>query len=126
MRFVLSLLFASLLVTSVAAQQHGHENEKGPNGGPMMDVAGVHAELIASGTTLTFNLFGEDGKPVDTNGASGSVLVVMGTNRETAQLKPTGKNSLQAEIKKAVGPGAQITVTLKTAAGRSGQVRFKP
>lgn len=124
MKFALSFLVAFLLVLPAAAQR-AHEDEKGPNGGPMMDVAGVHAELVASGNTLTFNIFDEDGKPVATKDFSGSALVVAGADRETLQLKPSGENALQAQTKKAAGAGAQVTITLKTSAGRSGQARFK-
>jgi hypothetical protein len=33
------------------------EYEKGPNGGLMLDVAGIDAELMTSGNTVTFNIF---------------------------------------------------------------------
>jgi hypothetical protein len=32
---------------------------------------------------------------------------------------------LEAHSKKAIGPGAAVTVTLKTAGGKSGQARLK-
>jgi hypothetical protein len=124
MKFTFTFLIAFLLVLPAAAQR-AHENEKGPNGGPMMDVAGVHAELIASGNMLTFNIFDEGGKPIVTKDFSGTALVVTGADRETLQLKPSGENALQAQTKKTVGAGTQVTITLKTSAGRSGQTRFK-
>ena len=37
---------------------------KGPNGGPMQDVAGVHAELVLAGNTVTINLLDEANKPL--------------------------------------------------------------
>ena len=92
----------------------------------MLDVADVHAELIVKGNALTFNIFEEGGKPVGTKEFSGAVLVAVGGNRETVKLEPSGENSLKAELKSQVGPGAQITLTLKTASGKSGQARFKP
>lgn len=123
MKFTL-ILAAALAFASPALAQHAH-GEKGPNGGPMEDVAGVHAELVTSGTTITLNIFDEATKPLSTAGYSASALVVAGAERETVALAPAG-NSLKGEAKKAVAKNATVSVTLKTAAGKSGQVRFKP
>jgi hypothetical protein len=38
---------------------------------------------------------------------------------------PSGENSLKGEAKTAIAPNATITLTIKTEAGKSGQVRFK-
>ena len=46
MKFVLALI-AALAFAAPAAAQHKHgADHKGPNGGPVEDVAGVHAELV--------------------------------------------------------------------------------
>ena len=43
--------------------------EKGPNGGQMEDIAGVDAELLVTGKTLTFNIFvNDENKPLATKG----------------------------------------------------------
>lgn len=42
------------------------------NGGTMEDVAGVVAELVGSGNTLTVQVFDESGKPVPTKGFAAS------------------------------------------------------
>ena len=107
-----------------ASAQHAH-GAKGPNGGQMEDVAGVHAELVTSGKTITINVFDEGGKPIDTKAYSGSVLIVSGASRETVQLKSAGSNALKADAKDAVGPAAAITLMIKTDAGKTGQARFK-
>ena len=100
--------------------------EKGPNGGQMEDVAGVDAELLVSGATLTFNIFADDeNKPIATKGYTGAVLIVSGADRETLTLAPFGENSLKGDAKKPIAPGAAITLTLKTAGGKTGQARFK-
>jgi nitrogen fixation protein FixH len=122
-KFALALV-AALALSSPAVAQHAH-GDKGPNGGPMEDVAGVHAELLTSGNTITINIFDESTKAVSTKGFTASALVVAGADRETLTLTPSGENALKGEAKKPVGKGATITVTLKTAAGKSGQARFK-
>jgi len=90
----------------------------------MQDVAGVHAELLTTGATVTVNVFDEDNKPIGTKGFSGSALIVTGAERETVALVPTGESGLKGEAKKAITAGSAITVVLKTAAGKSGQVKF--
>lgn len=115
---------AMLLWAAVAVAQHSHGSMKGPNGGPMQDVVGVHAELMLSGNTVTINLLDEANKPVPAKGFSGSVLIVSGGARETVQLAVAGDSALKGEAKAAVPSGAQVTLVLKNAAGKSGQVKF--
>ena len=104
--------------------QHNHANTKGPNGGKLQDVAGIHAELVVNDRTVTIYAFGEDSKPLSTKGYTGSVLIVSGGNRETVQLTPTGETALKGEAKSRLAPDAAITLVIKTDAGKSGQVKF--
>lgn len=114
------MLASSLSVTA----QHSHGN-KGANGGPMEDVAGVHAELTTSSNTITFHITNEDGKPVATKSFTGSALMVSGNTRETIALIPSGENQLTGSSKASVTSSTQITLQLKTEAGKTGQARFK-
>lgn len=123
MRYILAAMIALAFATPALAQ-HAH-GQKGPNGGQMEDVAGVHAELVTTGTTVTVNVYDENNKPVPTKAFTASVLIASGPDRETLALAPQGENSLKGEAKKPVAKGATVSVTLKTAAGKSGQARFK-
>jgi len=123
MKFALAFL-AALMMAAPAMAQHAH-GSKGPNGGIMEDVAGVHAELVTSGNTVTINVFDEGNKPVATKGFTASALIVNGADRETLTLAPSGENALKGDAKKPVNKGASVSVTLKTAGGKSGQARFK-
>ena len=123
MKRILAVI-ALVLWSGIAAAQHSHGNVKGPNGGPMHDVAGVHAELVMSGNVLTINLFDEANKPVSSKGFSCSVLLVSGSTRETIQLAVSGDTALKGEAKNPIASGAQVTLVLKNAAGKSGQVKF--
>jgi nitrogen fixation protein FixH len=116
---------AALAFAAPAAAQHSHGAQKGPNGGPVEDVAGVHAELVVSGTAVTLNILDEANKPLPSKGFTGSALVVTGAERETVTLAPSGDSALQGDAKKPVAKGAAISVTIKTAAGKSGQARFR-
>jgi nitrogen fixation protein FixH len=116
---------AAFAFAAPAAAQHSHGAQKGPNGGPVEDVAGVHAELVVSGTAVTLNILDEANKPLPSKGFTGSALVVTGAERETVTLAPSGDSALQGDAKKPVAKGAAISVTIKTAAGKSGQARFR-
>ena len=120
----LMIVAAMLLWAGAALAQHSHGNMKGPNGGPMQDVAGVHAELVLAGNVVTVNILDESNKPASAKGFSGSVLIVSGGNRETVQLAPSGDNALKGEAKAAIPSGAVVTLVIKTAAGKSGQAKF--
>ena len=92
----------------------------------MLDVAGIDAELMTSGNTVTINIFeAYKPKPISTKGYTAAVLIVSGTNREPVALMPSAENSLKGEAKAAIVPNATITLTIKTAEGKSGQVKFK-
>ncbi len=118
------VVVAIMLWAGAAVAQHSHGSMKGPNGGPMQDVAGVHAELMVSGNVVTINLLDESNKPTAAKGFSGTVLIVSGSNRETVQLAVAGDNALKGEAKAPIAAGAAVTLVLKNAGGKSGQVKF--
>jgi hypothetical protein len=122
MRFVLAILAA----LSIASPALAEEYEKGPNGGLMLDVAGIDAELMTSGNTVTFNIFVPNTpEPVSTKSFTAAALIVNGSSREMLPLAPQGENSLKGDAKTSIAAGATITLTIKTAEGKSGQVKFK-
>lgn len=122
MRFV-AIVAAALLYALPASAQHSH-GAKGPNGGVVEDVAGVHAELVTSGNVVTINVLDENNKPIAAKGYSGSVLIVSGSDRETVTLAPSGDSALKGEAKKAVATNANVTLMLKTDKGKMGQARY--
>lgn len=99
-----------------AAPAFAEEYEKRPNGGLMLDVAGIDAELLISGTTVTINVFdAKNATPIATKDYSAAVLIVGGSGRETVTLAPSGANSLKGEAKSAIALNSAITLTIKTA-----------
>jgi hypothetical protein len=119
---ILLILTALVLAFPASAEEY----EKGSNGGLMLDVAGIDAELLTSGTTVIINVFKAfSPTPISTKGYSAAVLITSGAGRETVTLAPSGENSLKGDAKGAIAPGATITLTIKTAEGKSGQVKFK-
>ena len=123
MKFVIAAVL-SLALAGAAYAQHKHGSTKGPNGGIVEDVAGVHAELVTAGTTVTFNILDENNKSVSAKGMTGSALIVSGADRETIKLDAAGDSALKGEVKKALAPKSNVTLMLKTPAGKSGQAKF--
>jgi hypothetical protein len=122
MRTIYLIIAALLLAAPATAEDY----EKGPHGGLMLDVAGIDAELLTSGNTITINVFEAfKATPVSTKGYTAAALVSGGNGRETIALTPDGENSLKGDAKNPIPPGATITLTMKTAEGKSGQVKFK-
>lgn len=120
--------YALLLIASLffAAPAFAEEYEKGPNGGLMLDVAGIDAELMTSGNSVTINVFdAKNHTPIATKGYSAAVLITGGAGRETVTLDPQGENSLKGDAKSPIAGGVTITLTIKTAEGKSGQAKFK-
>ncbi len=122
-KFMLMAAMLLVLAPAALAQGHGHA-EKGPNGGKMEDVAGVHAELVVADRTLTIHVYDEAGKPVPTTGYTGSILVGTGQTRQVVQLAPGAGNTLAGTATTVVPKGAQMTLQMKTAGGKSGQAKF--
>jgi hypothetical protein len=60
-----------------------------------------------------------------TQGYVDAVLIAGGSVRETVTPAPQGENLLKGEAKNPIPAGATITLTIKTAEGMSGQVKFK-
>ncbi|MFG1183790.1 hypothetical protein [Xanthobacter aminoxidans] len=119
-----SLIVAlGLVAAGPALAQHAHGAQKGPNGGPMEDVAGVHVELVVAGETVTFNLLDEAGKPLGATGFTGSAMVAAGTERKTLPLAAAGE-ALAGKAAAPVAKGAAVTLLIKTPTGKSGQAKF--
>lgn len=118
-----AILFALVMMVSPALAQHAHH--KGPNGGPMEDVAGVHVELVTAGSDMIIHVTDEAGKPVSTSGFTASALVTAGAQKDTVKLEPTGNNQLKGGMKAAAAPGSNVVLMIKTTAGKSGQAKFK-
>jgi hypothetical protein len=116
-------LVAMILWSGLAAAQHSHGAMKGPNGGPMQDVVGVHVEMVISGNVVTFYLYDEANKPTSAQGFSGSVLLVSGGARETVPLVVSGA-ALMGQARSPLAAVGQMTLMLKNAAGKSGQAKF--
>jgi hypothetical protein len=122
MRYALLLIAIMLFAVPASAEEY----EKGPNGGLLLEVAGIDAELMTAGNTVTINVFVPNtARPVPTDDFTAAALIVSDSNRERISLTPQGENSLRGDAKAPVAPGATITLTIQTTEGKSGQVKFE-
>jgi hypothetical protein len=116
--FALALIAAPLAVSA-------HEVAKGPNGGPVVDSAGHHVEMVAKGTELVLFLTEENDKPLASAGTKNARAIVQdGGKTATVSLQPAEPNKLVGTLAQPLGPGARVVVSATMADGHGVQARF--
>jgi hypothetical protein len=117
-------LAASVLLASVAIAS-AHELAKGPNGGPVVDSAGHHLEMVDKGSELVLFLTEADDKPLASSGVKSARAIVQDGGR-TAQvtLQPAEPNRLVGTLPQPLGSGARVVVSATMADGHAVQARF--
>jgi hypothetical protein len=117
---VLALAFAAMPLAAVA-----HETARGPNGGPVVDSAGHHVEMVANGTELVLFLTGDADKPIASAGTKNARAIVQdGGKTATVQLQPAEPNRLLGALPAPLGKGARVVVSATMADGHAVQARF--
>jgi hypothetical protein len=120
-RKLIALFAAVALPLSALA----HEIAKGPNGGPVVDAAGHHIEMVAKGTDLVLYLTGEDDKPLASASAKNARAVVQnGGKTTTVQLSPAEPNKLVGTLPSPLGSGARVVVSITMTDGHAVRARF--
>jgi hypothetical protein len=108
-------------VSTVAA----HELAKGPNGGPLVDVAGHHIEMIAKGTELVLILTDAADKPLPSAGTKAARAIVQDAGKTaTVALSAVEPNRLVGVLAQPLGAGARIVISATLADGHALQARF--
>lgn len=123
--FLIAASLCLLPAAAMAQDSHGHDHAaKGPHGGIVKEVGGQDAELVVGNGAVTLYLLdGKTGVVVPVDGAQASVLFTQGATRKgTLVLQAAGD---KLEGKGAVPNGADIVVSLRTKAGKSGQAKFE-
>jgi hypothetical protein len=123
--FLIAASLCLLPAAAMAQDSHGHDHAaKGPHGGIVKEVGGQDAELVVGNGAVTLYLLdGKTGVVVPVDGAQASVLFTQGATRKgTLVLQAAGD---KLEGKGAVPDGADIVVSLRTKAGKSGQAKFE-
>jgi len=118
---------AGLMITWLAAcapAALAHDSENGPNGGPIVEVKGLHVELIAKGADLAVVLSDAGHAPVASKGASGRAVILDGSEQRTLPLSPAEPDRLTAKLDKPLASGARVVVSAKLASGQELLARF--
>ncbi len=119
-RLVLALAIAAWPMVALA-----HEVAKGPNGGPVIDSAGHHVEMVAKGTELVLFLTEADDKPLASAGTKNARAIVQdGGKTATVPLQPAEPNKLVGALTQPLAPGVRVVVSATMADGHTVQARF--
>ena len=117
---ILALAIAASPFTTAA-----HEMAKGPNGGPVVDSAGHHVEMVAKGSEIVLFLTESDDKPLMSAGAKNARVIVQdGGKTATVPLQPAEPNKLVGVLAQPLGSGARVVVSATMADGHTVQARF--
>ena len=118
-------LILALAIAAVPLAAGAHEIAKGPNGGPVVDSAGHHVEMVARGSELVLFLTEADDKPLASAGTKNARAIVQdGGKTTTVQLQAADPNRLVGALPAPLGKGARVVVTATLADGHAVQARF--
>ncbi len=121
-------LLAAALAFALAgpsSSAFAHELAKGPNGGPLIDSAGHHLELVARERELVLFLSDAADKPVPSAGVKGARAIVQDAGKTaTVALTPAEPNRLVGSLSGALGAGARVVVSVTLPDGAAVQGRF--
>lgn len=116
---------AVLAILGFASMASAHEVSKGPNGGPIVDVAGHHIEMVAKGTEFVLYLTDADDKPLASAGAKAARAIVQDAGKTvTVALSAVEPNKLVGALTQPMGAGARIVVSATLTDGHALQARF--
>ena len=119
------ILFALGIAAALPLAASAHEVAKGPNGGPVVDSAGHHVEMVAKGTDLTLFLTDEADKPLASASAKNARAIVQdGGKTTTVPLQPAEPNKLVGALPQPLGSGARVVVSATMTDGHAVQARF--
>ena len=103
-------LLSAALSLPAAALAHGERT--GPNGGVVEDAGKYHVEVVMKADELRAFVTGAGGAKVDTKGAEASATVLLGKEKLTLKLAPSGGNALAAGGKFDTRAGAKVVLSL--------------
>lgn len=115
----------ALTIAGFVSAASAHEVSKGPNGGPVVDVAGHHIEMVAKGTEFVLYLTDAADKPLASAGTKAARAIVQDAGKTaTVPLSAIDPNKLVGTLTQPLGAGARIVVSATLADGHALQARF--
>ena len=117
--------FLAFLLAVSPVSALAHEIAKGPNGGPVVDSAGHHVEMVVKGTDLVLFLTEDADKPLASAGTKNARAIVQdGGKTATVALQAAEPNRLVGTLTQPLGKGARVVVSATMADGHAVQARF--
>lgn len=119
-KIISAFILGSSLLASGAVLAHGGAEPK--HGGIVQSASDLGFELVpqADGAVLYVD---DHGKALPTQGMTGKLTVLNGSQKSEAELKPAGDNKLEAKGVK-LEKGARAVAALTTASKKAVTVRF--
>ena len=115
----------ALALIGLVSTASAHELAKGPNGGPLVDVAGHHIEMVAKGTELVLILTDAADKPLSSVDTKAARAIVQDAGKTaTVALSPVEPNKLVGTLAQPLGTGARVVISATLADGHALQARF--
>jgi methionine-rich copper-binding protein CopC len=118
------ILVAAALTLIMPGMLLAHDEEKGPNGGPVVDAAGHHVEFVNEGADLSFFLSDEGGKPIASKGAKARAVIQDQGKTQTVPLTNSDPNKLIGNLSQPLKAGTRVVFSATMADGHSIQARF--
>ncbi|SEM47156.1 hypothetical protein SAMN04515666_11231 [Bosea lupini] len=121
---MLRLMIAGAIASFVSTAS-AHEVSTGPNGGPVVDVAGHHVEMVSKGTEFVLYLTDAADKPLASAGTKAARAIVQDAGKTaTVALSAVDPNKLVGTLAQPLGAGARIVISATLADGHALQARF--
>lgn len=121
----LRTMLVSIAAIAASVPALAHDLEKGPHGGPLVDVSGHHVEFTSANTDVTIYLTENKDAPIASAGATGQAVVQQEGKASTIALTPAEPNLLKGKLEAPIKPGAKVVVTGKLSDGHSILARFE-
>lgn len=107
-----------------AAEPHAHGHEHKPlHGGIVVEAGDIDFELVAKADSITLYVR-DHGKPAATQGATGKLSLLNGSEKTEAVLVPAGDNKLEAKGSFKVGSGTKVVAAVTLAGRKPVNLRF--
>lgn len=113
-----------VLLAPGARRALAHDGDSGPNGGPIVEVKGLHLELVAKERDLAVVLSDTNHAPLPSDGASGRAVILEGSAQLTVPLAAMKPDRLAAKLEKPLATGARVVISAKLATGQDLLARF--
>lgn len=109
--------------SAFAAGEHGHDHDKGPNGGKIAEFGDTHVELVAKQTTVEVYLSDAKQKALAPTGYKGVAILTVGGKAQRIELT-AGPDKLTGTSPAALPAQPKGVVQITMPNGKTGQAKF--